>query len=147
MASEIIEIDGKRMKRCPGWEGNSGNCGRGNPRLIPETAEVCENCSRGMRKAGQKTREEQERQAAKEREAEKRLALGVAAFEKALGVPVRKDEIVNVLEALETITEADLGETYGYWAKEKIGEQTKFAILYAVAGIEPPEKLRAGRRG
>lgn len=142
----ILEIDGKRMKKCPGWDGNSFRCGKGNPRLIPEAAEVCENCSRGMRKRGQLTREEEEKAAKAEKAAKDRLALGVAAFQKKLAAPVEPETIAHVLAALE-LTEGDLGETYHYWEKEEIGSDTKLGILYAAAGVEPPDKLRARGRG
>lgn len=138
-----MEIDGKKMKLCPGWEGNGFRCGRGNPRLIAASAEVCENCSRGMRKRGQKTREEEAEEQRRIEAAKAKILLGVAAFEAALGVPVPKAAILNVLEALEELTEGSLGETYSYYKDDEIGSEKKLEILYAAVGKEQPERKRS----
>lgn len=145
MAEPII-IDGKPMKKCPGWEGNSFRCGRGNPRLIAETAEVCENCSRGMRKRGQKTREEQEQAERKERERIAKLERGVAALEARLDAGSSmgaKVAVAGVLRALDGMREEDVDPTT-YWKGDGLGSNVKMEILRHFAGVEEPVEKRRG---
>lgn len=141
----IIEIDGKPMKKCPGWDGNSFRCGRGNPRLIAETAEVCENCSRGMRKRGQQTREEQEKAERRERERKARLDRGVAALERRLDAGSSmgaKVAVAAVLRALDEMREEDL-DPATYWKGDGLATNEKTEILRHFAGVE--EKRRGHR--
>ena len=142
----IVEIDGKRMKKCPGWEGNSYSCGRGNPRLIAEEAEVCENCSRGMRKRGQKTREEQEQAERKERERIARLDRGVATLEARIAPDVEagKAAVAFVLRALDEMKEEDV-DPATYWKGDALAPSSKMEILRHFAGVQEPEEKR--RRG
>ena len=139
----IVEIDGKRMKKCPGWEGNSYRCGRGNPRLIPEAGEVCENCSRGMRKRGQKTREEEERAAAAKKRENDRLERGLHAVEEALipegGAGITAGNLRRLVQTIEALDEQAL-EPGSYWRRDKIGVGDRWAILRKLAGLEPEEK-------
>ena len=151
----IVEIGGKRMKPCPGWEGNSFRCGRGTPRLIPEDGEVCENCSRGMRKRGQKTREEEERAAEQKRKLEARIERGrVKALEAAdLSEPAPLDPeagalavLVSVVQAIEALTDHDIEpREWRYGTPSQIGVGDRWQILRAVAGLPVEEKVT--RRG
>lgn len=150
----IIEIDGQRMKKCPGWDGNSFRCGKGNPRLIREDAEVCENCSRGMRKRGQQTRKEQEEAERKEREKKAKLERAVEIFAGKLDVedplPLdpeagRKVAIREAIESLEALTQGDVGETYSYWKDRPISSEQKIEILreWSGAGAGDPDEFEA----
>lgn len=145
--TSVIEIDGKRMKKCPGWEGNSFRCGRGNPRLIAEEAEVCENCSRGMRKRGQKTREEEEEAERRKLQAEKRLDRGFAILEMKFpnGVGITGPKLVALIQTIEAITDHELNGRDRSWGRpERIRSVDRWAILRKLGGLEAED--RGGRR-
>lgn len=131
-----VEIDGKMMKPCPGWDGNGFRCGRGSPRMIDSTREVCENCGRGMRKAGQRSRKEIEEAEQKKLRAKRRLEKGVELVNERLGKPIAKAPLAEILEALSTLTQGDLGETYGYWKDREIPAEDRFRILRLATGLD-----------
>lgn len=140
-----MEIDGQKMKLCPGWEGNSFRCGRGSPRLIRADADVCENCSRGMRKRGQKTREEEER-AARERAAyAAKIQRGVEAVLPVFReTPNAPEDLAKLVVALETMQRGVLEppDEWGerYYHRERIWPADRWSILRVLAGLEPKDE-------
>lgn len=145
--SGTMNVGGQEMKLCPGWDGNGFRCGKGSPRLIRKDAEVCENCSRGMRKRGQQTREEQERQREREERAKRRIANGVHAVEEALipkgGAGITAGKLRVLVETLEGIPEEAL-DPGSYWRRDKISVADRWAILRSLAGL-PADGDKGGR--
>lgn len=136
--TETIDVGGKKLKPCPGWDGNGYNCGRGSPRLIGANAEVCDNCSRGMRKRGQATREEQDRNEAREREEAQAIELGLARIREALARPLTRSEtaaIQTIIAAADSLVTKDLRPNT-YW-NESIGRTEKWDLLRALVGAGP----------
>jgi len=135
--SGVMEIDGRKMKLCPGWEGNSYRCGRGNPRLIRAEADVCENCSRGMRKAGQRSREEEE---AKRRAMQKRVEeaqRGAAAIRERASLPAGPIRYLReILEERGKLTRSDLEgrEVTNYYGNRIYGPALE-DVLLVLAGL------------
>lgn len=147
--AETFTLNGKEMKQCPGWEGNSFNCGRGSPRVIPAAGEVCENCSRGMRKRGQATREQTEENDRRRKAEIARLARGVALVQAKVDLadPLPLDPeagakvlLVSLIEALEAITDRQIegraGTDGSYWGRpHPIYADARWQILRMFAGL------------
>lgn len=134
-------MDGKKI--CPGWEGNGFSCGRGSPRLIAESAEVCENCSRGLRKRGQQTREMEQEKIRRRQERIAEATRAAALIRKRAGLDAKpKHELASILEARKTLTRWEVQDQpaprYPDDYNRRIYGPVLEDALYVLAGLDVP---------